>query len=147
MVKGDSFSLKRQVIYIIIIGAIDLILILSPNGPLLNADTDWRPVWSWEFYILTLLFLTFLVIIPLFILQLKIYQSYKSLHFRERWKKYFIGTTLNSLLSYGAFTYIYWKNSTYRVIWSFFSLLLILSAILIYYGIAQDIQKPITESA
>ncbi|TFG22288.1 MAG: hypothetical protein EU533_04445 [Promethearchaeota archaeon] len=130
-----------QISYILIIAALVFSLMLYPNGLILNAATDWRPIWSWEFYVLVLIFTTFLIVIPLLYFQLKVYYSYKTPLFREKWRYFLIGTTMNSFLSLGAFTYIFWDNALYRTIWSVVSLLIVLTSILIYSIVAQDIQK------
>jgi len=69
----------------------------------------------------------------------KLYNKFEKNELKKKFK-YFTGGTYGMFLSsYGAVLYNTWQNPIFKLVWTFLSLIIIPSGILIYCGIARNL--------
>ena len=116
------------------------IIIFFSNGITINEETNWRPIWSWNFLILLYFYLTICILLPFTYFSIKMYLRLEDKILRRRWFLYFIGFFGMGLSIYGLILYNTWNNLTFRIIWSIIGLLIsTASGFLIYYGIIRNL--------
>ncbi|MGQ4873426.1 MAG: hypothetical protein ACP6IY_05055 [Promethearchaeia archaeon] len=129
---------KLVLLTLLIYSTAILIIILIPDGFIINESTNWRPIWCWSFLFIIYIFLIGTLLVPMYLLSLKIYFTIKLKSLKKKWFIHYIGIIISSLLTLGGFLYITWQNSLFRIIWSFLSLLIFPAAILVYFGIGKS---------
>jgi len=134
-----EMSLSKNIIIIIIYAILSFLLLIYPGGITISESTNWKPVWSWEFLLIGYIFLTFIVVIPIFITSIKIYKKFKNDVLKRKWACFFIGLLGFTFGAYGAALYNTWNDPIFKLIWNFLTLIIVPSGILIYYGIAKNI--------
>jgi len=140
-----DFSLKKQSFIVLLYAITIFFLIQYPGGITINEQTNWKPVWSWDFLIILYIYVTAFIIAPTIILSLKIYKKFQDKDLRKKWKLYFTGICCLSISFYFAGLYNTWNNPTYRSIYSVLSLIEILAGVLIYYGFGHKIPSSVPD--
>lgn len=135
LLYSDKFSVIKQYMLMVIYGALLLLGIFIPNAISLNAIG--QPNWSFLFFLYIIFLFTLFAIIPFIVTSLKLTSAHTNKALRNKWLCYVLGLI-------GLFFYLYMicfanllNNSTFLTIVSFISPLVIVSCILIYYGIGQ----------
>ncbi|MEJ2293485.1 MAG: hypothetical protein P8Y23_01805, partial [Candidatus Lokiarchaeota archaeon] len=75
--QRESFSIISQLILLFFYGLISVILLIFPGGIDIGEHANWIPRYSLEFLILSYIYLTVAVIIPIFYFLIKIYSTFK----------------------------------------------------------------------
>lgn len=133
-------SRLKELLIIIGNAALILIIIIFSDGIIINDETDWSPIWSWNFLILLYFYLTICILIPFVYFSIKMYLKMEDKILKRRWLLYFIGFFGMGLSIYGLILYNTWNNLTFKIIWSIVGLLIsTLSGFLIYYGIVRNL--------
>ncbi len=141
LLKSENIVTRtKQLIHIILYGILLFIILLFPGGITIDESTNWRPEWSWSLFIILYIFLTITIIIPFFYLSKKLYNTIQDDFLKKRWKLYILGFCGLIFILYGFILYNTWNEPIFRAIWSIVVLLLIPSAILIYYGIGRQLE-------
>ncbi|MFX1257942.1 MAG: hypothetical protein ACFFAN_08790 [Promethearchaeota archaeon] len=134
-----GYSSKRDIIIIIIYAICIIILMSFPGGITVNEKTDWIPIYSWTFFIISCILFTSIFILT-FILSFRLYRKLEDTKLKKKLKLFFIGIFVLFITIYGSALYNTWNYPFFRVIWTFLSsILVITSGILIYYGIGQNL--------
>ena len=95
-----------------------LCILLIPNNVTINKSTNWKPVWSNEFFILTSLILLFYGPIPTFYFGIKLLKKYEEYpDIRYRWLKILIGIFITYLFFYGTITANWLNVQVFRTLW------------------------------
>lgn len=140
ILKISFINSTKKILGIILFYEITLFIFLAlPGGIILNETSEWRPQWSWDLFMVLLLFFTFSLIIPYFYLSIKIYNKFTDDNLKKRWKLYILGFCGFTFTLYGYLLYNTWNNEVYRIIWSFLTSLFIISGLLTYYGIGKHL--------
>jgi len=145
LVKEDKYMIKKYSLlkdsliitsYVFII----FIIIFFSNGITINEETNWRPVWSWNFLILLYFYLTLFILLPFAYFSIRMYFKIEDIKLRRRWLLFFIGFFGMGFSIYGLILYNTWNNLTFKIIWSVLGLTICsISGVLIYYGIIHNL--------
>jgi len=135
-----SFS-KNMMVAVLIFYAVSIIWCFFgiPGGIRIDESTNWRPVISWYFLIGIYIFYSGFVVIPTIIYSRKTYKMFEDTELKRRLKYFFIGVISIIILGYGSVLYSTWDEPLFRIAWGIFSLFIIPSGILIYYGIVHKL--------
>ena len=68
-----QFKFKFQFVVILIFGLLILGMLLIPNGIIIDASTNWKPNWNWNFLIYSIIVCSFTVVCPTISFSIKIY--------------------------------------------------------------------------
>ncbi|MFX1312271.1 MAG: hypothetical protein ACFFHD_06630 [Promethearchaeota archaeon] len=137
----QKFHFKYQVL-IFLTYAIILILILNyPGGFQYNELTNWRPLYSFELFILLTIFITISTIIPQLIYTIKLHKKVSDSKLKKRLNYFFFGLWIGNLfIYYGGILFNTWSNMVFRVVYSIVIFVVtILAGLLIYFGVGKDI--------
>ena len=116
-------------------------ILLIPQGFTINRATDWKPVWSWSFFLIMSVFLFSFTTIPFIFLFIKIYKTFEVRDLKKKLKYFFIGYCGMTIATYGGMLYNTYDNELFKLIWSITVLFLTIPGmILIYYGIASSLK-------
>ena len=137
------FTKTKQNVYISIYGILlFLSIIFVPNGGLIiNEETNWKPVWSFQYYFYFISVLTLIAAIPFVYTSLKIYFDFKDLELKKKWLFFMIGAFGLYLYMYMAYTANYLNNPLFRLILSVFGLSVVLWVYLMYFGVGKQLEK------
>ena len=136
----QKFSMDLQFLMIIIYGFLLLGLLLIPDGITINASTNWKPEWSWMFFLYSVIVCSVLVILPSVYYSIKIYIKFESDDLKTKWRFFLIGICAYFFLYYGTSISNTLNNDTFRFLWSLISLPTLISLYLIYYGIGRQLE-------
>jgi hypothetical protein len=137
--QRESFSIISQLILLFFYGLISVILLIFPGGIDIGEHANWIPRYSLEFLILSYIYLTVAVIIPIFYFLIKIYSTFKDKPLKKKFIFFSLGIVFMLITIYGLVLYNTWQDPIFRTLWSVISLIVIPSGLLIYYGIAQNL--------
>ncbi len=133
------FTKEKQLIIILVYGILLFCSLFLPEGIAINENTNWAPQWSWSLLIIMYIFTISLIIVPFFYTSIKIYSLFKDDNLKKRWKYYISGFIGFAIILSGNILYCTWNNATFRTILTFVTITLVLFAVLIYYGIGQNL--------
>ena len=136
----DKFNTKIQITLLILVGILLLGLLFIPNGIQINQSTNWKPNWSWSFFLYSVIVCSAILIIPTSYYSLKIYSKIENQHLKKKWKYFLIGELGYFFLFYGTTFSNTLNSDSFRFIWSIFSLPTIISLFLIYYGVGRQLE-------
>jgi hypothetical protein len=107
-----------------------------PGGISLDESNNWRPMFSWYFFILLAFFYTITILIPTIHYSVKLYSFFQAQNLKRKYRNFMMGVFGMLFVIYGAALFNTWQNDLFRVIWSIITISLITpSAFLIYFGI------------
>lgn len=134
---------KRQ--KIIFLGYIGLFLLLITSGLglggiTINSSTNWKPKWSFPFFIVSILLEIPLLIAPILYYAFQIFSSMGHLSIRQRWKYFLTGIIIYSFMLVGTTIVNFLAIPSIRNVWGFIALILFLMAYTIYYGVGKKIK-------
>lgn len=139
LLKMNNMIKSKYQILLIILYAIFLWMFLSyPEGISYSESTGWKPQYTWNFFYITCLFLSFVLILPEFYLYLKLSKRVMDSVLKRKLNLFFIGVFVHYFQFYGVALYNTWYNEIFRSIWVFISLIAIPASILIYLGVGKD---------
>ena len=135
------FTITKGIVIIIIYVVALSCMIFIPNGVIINASTDWKPVWSWFLFIYVVSITTIAFIIS-FYFSAKIYKEFKDEQVKKKWRYFLIGISGLYIFAFGTLLSNTLNIQTIRTIWSLIGLVLvILSPYLMYYGVGKQIRE------
>ena len=137
---GKQIKFEIQLFILIIFGLLILSLLLIPNGIKINDSTNWKPDWSLNFFIYSMVVCSIMVIIPTVYYSLKIYIKFENEYLKKKWKYFLIGIYAYFFLYYGTSISNTLNNDSFRFIWSLISLPTLISLYLIYYGVGRQLE-------
>ena len=133
-----EFTTKKALVIILAYGIAWLLLHLYPGG--VNYSESWAPVYSIPYYIAANILFTFSYTIPVIFYSLRLRRLFKDSNLKKKLSLFIVGNMLAILSIYGALLYNTWQDPTFKTIWSFSVIfLLISSGLLIYYGMGRDL--------
>jgi hypothetical protein len=133
---------KKQVLIILIYGIVLSGMIFIPNGVTINASTDWKPVWSFPYYLFVVIVLSIGAVIPALYFSIQIYNQFQDELLRKKWGYFIIGIVGLFILVYGTLISNLLNIQAFRLLWSIISLILItITPYLIYYSVGKQIEK------
>ena len=137
--KSDKvITLKIQIIFIIIFGALLLGFWFIPNGVEINQTTNWKPEWSWGFLSYNF-FICSVIIAPTLFFSIKLYLKFEYKELKKKWKYFLIGICAYFFLYYGTSLSNTLADPFFRFIWSILSLPSLISLYFVYYGVAKQL--------
>ena len=135
---GDVFTIKKQLIITLIYGLVTLLIFFIPDG--ITFTEQWRPIYSWGFFTAIYISFTIFVTIPTIWYSRLLLRTFQDKILKKKLTTFLICVSGMYLSVYGGTLYITWQNPLFSTIWSVVTfLLLIPSAILIYYGIGREL--------
>jgi hypothetical protein len=138
--SNKIFGTYKQLIIIIVYGALLCGVLFIPDGIKINAGTNWKPVWSVPYFIYAVVVSSIFGLIPLFYFGFKIYDKFKDETLKKKWKFFIIGTVAIAIFTYGTYISNTLNMDTFRMIWSFAALSLTIGGpILLYYGVGKQV--------
>ena len=135
------FTISKGIVIIIIYAIILLCMVFIPNGVIINASTDWKPVWSWYlfFYVVSVTSIAFFMS---FYVASKIYKEFTDEQLKKKWRFFLIGIAGLYIFAFGTLLSNTLNIQIIRTIWSLISLVLVvLSPYLMYYGVGKHIRE------
>jgi len=138
---GEEVVTNRvYTISLIVLGIVSILVYLFPGGITINESTNWTPQFSWTFLIFIYIMFTAFVTIPLTILITKLYHKFLAPHLKKKFRYFLLGIIFFLTIPYGVVLFNTWDEVIFKTFWSLYSLvIIILSGILIYIGIAKNI--------
>ena len=134
----DVFTVKKQSIIVLIYGLITFFVFFTPEG--IRFTEEWRPIFSWTLLTLILIVFSIFILIPTIIYSRRLLKTFKDKILKKKLLTFIIGVIGIMISVYGAAFYITWQDPTFRSLWSVITVLLIIpSAISIYYGIGREL--------
>ncbi len=130
---------KVDFFIIFVYGLLILIPFFIPEGFSFNESTNWIPIYSWNFLLVIYTIFTVMIIIPSTIYFKKLYNKFEKIELKKKLRYFTAGIYGMFFTSYGAVLYNTWQNPIFKVVWTFLSLIIIPSGLLIYYGIARNL--------
>ncbi|MFX1400950.1 MAG: hypothetical protein ACFE8V_06845 [Promethearchaeota archaeon] len=135
LIKSE-FSLKRNLFYVIAYFAVCAVLIFVSGGITLDPLNNWRPTFSWPFFIALVVFFTIIILIPTIYYMFKLYALFNAENLKRKFRLFMIGVYGIFITLYGAALFNTWEYELFRTIWSIITVLILVpSAIIIYFGI------------
>ena len=133
---------KKQVLLILIYGGILFGMVFIPNGVTINASTNWKPVWSFPYFLYTVIILSVGAVVPGMYFSVQIYNQFEDEKIKRKWGYFVIGIIGLFFLVYGTLISNTVNNDNFRLAWSIVSLILItIPPYMLYYGIGKQIEK------
>lgn len=133
---------KIQILLILIWAGLLSVLFFIPDGVIIDATTQWKPVWSLTFAAYVLVIATGYWLIPVMITAVNVSKAFKDPLLKKKWNFYIIAVVANGLIFYGTTISNFLNQSGFRGIWAMFSLLLmIITSIGVYKGLGQQMSK------
>ncbi|TFF88920.1 MAG: hypothetical protein EU549_02135 [Promethearchaeota archaeon] len=137
---SSKTSLKWDISILLLYAIGIIILFFIPGGIRINESTQWLPLYNWIFSSLLYVLFTLFITIPFSYYAIKILINFKEKSLRKKYKYFIIGSIGLFMALYGLVLYNTWQASIFRTIWSFIVFLIVIpSALLIYYGIGKDL--------
>lgn len=140
LLKSDKVITARVRFLIICVFGMSIFgLWLIPNGITINENTDWKPVWSWIFFIYSVIICSTFAIGPTVYFSIIVYNKLEHEELRKKWKYFLIGIFAYFFLYYGTSLSNTLADQTFRLIWSILSLPTLISLYFIYHGVAKQL--------
>lgn len=135
-----SLSKKKQMSIIFTYGILSFILLFWPGGITINIHTNWIPIYSWQFLIVTYIFFTCTISVPTIVNLIKMYKLFEDKGLKKKLRYFSLGIFGTFISLYGLILYNTWDEPLYKLIWGVISLFLVpISGFLIYYGIGHNL--------
>ena len=132
-----EFTLKKAFVIILAYGIAWLILHLYPSGV---TYPERVPVYSIPYFIAANILFTVSFTIPGIYYSLRLRRLFKDSDLKRKLSLFIIGIALAIVLVYGLILYNTWQDPTFKTIYGFsIIVLLISSGLLIYYGMGRDL--------
>ena len=132
------FTIKKQLIITIIYSFVSCLVFFIPNG--ITFSEQWRPIYSWPFFICIYIFFTVGIVIPTLIYSKRLIKTFQDKILKRKLVTFIIGVLGMFLTLYGAVLYITWQDPIYKSLWVVISFFLMISSpIFIYYGIGREL--------
>ena len=133
---------KKQLLYVLIYLAAELCSLFIPEGVTINASTEWKPVWSVAFFAYFVGVLLIFGMIPSLYYSIQIYKQFEDELIKKKWKYFIYGIIGIYVFAVGTLFSNTLNVQIFRTVWSGISLVLvILSPLLMYYGVGRQIEK------
>ncbi|MBD3255517.1 MAG: hypothetical protein GF383_10510 [Candidatus Lokiarchaeota archaeon] len=143
LLKSDVIiDTKKQILIVLAyaVGFLTPFIFYDQGGVTINASTDWKPVWSWPFFIYVLVLTGGITLAPILFYSTKIYHKLQEEKIKKKWKYYVIGILGIFIFTYGTLLSNTINIQTFRTVWSFIALFLVIVApYMIYYGVGKQI--------
>ena len=140
LLKSEKIiTTSKQIIIILVYAVILSCMVFIPKGVVINASTEWKPVWSWFYfsYVIAVVTIGFLTS---FYFAFKIYKLFEDEQIKKKWRYFLIGLTGLYIFAFGTLFSNALNIQTFRTIWSIISFaLVIISPISIYLGVGKQI--------
>ena len=135
---GDVFTVKKQLIITLIYGFVTFLIFFIPEGITFTEQS--RPIYSWSFFTAIYTSFTIFITIPTIWYSRLLIRTFQDRILKRKLTTFLIGVFGMYLVVYGATLYLTWQNPLFTTIWSVVTFLLMIpSAILIYYGIGREL--------
>ena len=133
-----EFTLKKAFIIILAYGIAWLLFHLYPSG--VTYSESWVPIYSIPYFIAANILFTVSFTIPGIYYSLRLRRLFKDSNLKRKLSFFIIGILLAIILVYGLILYNTWQDPTFKTIYGFsIIVLLISSGLLIYYGMGRDL--------
>ncbi len=140
LLKSEKIiTTSKQSIIIIGYAVILSCMVFIPNGVVINASTNWKPVWSWFYFAYVMVVVT-LGFIPSYYISFKIYKLFEDEQIKEKWRYFLIGLIGLYIFASGTLLSNTLNIQAIRNIWSVISFaLVIISPYAVYKGVGKQI--------
>jgi len=143
LLKIESiYSFKKYLLIIIIYGLCCFFLLIGvPEGITISDETNWTPVYSWNFLIAVYIFFTLSITITTLIYSIKLYNKFEDKNLKKKLRFFILGIFGMTIMFYGVVLFNTWnENVTFKSLWSILVIFIMVpSAYLIFYGIGQNL--------
>jgi hypothetical protein len=134
----DVFTLKKQLIITLVYGFMILVIFFIPDG--ITFTEQWRSIWSWPLFIAIYIVFTIFITIPTIVYSRRLVRTFQDKILKKKLNTFLLGVFGMYLAVYGVTLYLTWQNPLFSAIWSVVTFILMIpSAILIYYGIGREL--------
>lgn len=138
--RTQDFTLKSQLSIILIYAFLSFLLLSYPNGITVSSETNWVPIFSWDFLIIVYVYFTIIIVIPSVRYSTKIYKKFMDPYLKKRLRFFFLGIFEGFIVIYGTVLFNTWQDPVFKYAWSIITVILLLSlSIFIYYGIGLNL--------
>lgn len=88
--ETDShMTTKKLLIIIFIYGVLIFSILYFSNGIIINEQTDWKPVWSWNFFMIVFFFSAIFFVFPFIFIFIKLYRKFEDKNLKKNWNIFF----------------------------------------------------------
>jgi len=134
-----EITFKTQFLILAVYGILILGHLLIINGITIDVTTNWKPDWSWIFFVYSII-ISSIAILTTGYYSIKIYRKFEDGYLKKKWKYFLIGIFAYFFLYYGTAFSNTLHNDLFRFIWSLISLPTLISVFLIYYGVGRQLE-------
>ncbi|TFG11707.1 MAG: hypothetical protein EU535_06950 [Promethearchaeota archaeon] len=136
----ETFTNTKYLITLILFALFCVLIFFFPDGFTLSSINNYRPIYSVPFLIFLYIFITVIILLPTGYYSLRFFKSIEAQNLKVKARYLIIGIFELIFTLYGTVLFNTWTNPIFRSIWALLAtLLLITSALLIYYGIGQNL--------
>ena len=140
MNRAQDFTLKTQISIILIYALLSFLLLTYPNGIKLSSETNWVPIFSWEFLVVFYIYFTVIIVVPTIIFSTKLYHKFKDPNLKKRLRFLISGIFEGFIVIYGIALFNTWQDPVFKFAWSLITVVLLFSlSFFIYYGIGPNL--------
>jgi len=119
---------------------LSFLLLMYPKGIKLSSETNWLPIFSWEFLVVFYVYFTAIIVIPTIYFSTKLYHKFKDPNLKKRLRFLISGTFEGFIVIYGTALFNTWQEPLFKFAWSLITVVLLFSlSIFIYYGIGSNL--------
>lgn len=134
-----EITFKTQFLILLVYGVLILGHLLILHGITINLSTNWKPNWSWMFFIYSIIICSIAILTTSYY-SIKIFRKFENGYLKKKWKYFLIGLFAYFFLYYGTAFSNTLHNDLFRFIWSIISLPTLISVFLIYYGVGRQLE-------
>jgi len=135
----EVFTPKFQLIIVAVFGILLVGLWLIPDGVTINESTNWKPDWSGIYLLYSFIVCSLFAIFPTIYLSIKLYLKFEYKELKRKLKYFLIGISGYFFLYFGTSISNTLNDPTFRLIWSFLSLPMLVSLYFVYFGVAKNL--------
>ncbi|MGV9172089.1 MAG: hypothetical protein ACOC35_05940, partial [Promethearchaeia archaeon] len=89
--SNKIFGTQKQLLIVIGYAALLCGVLLIPEGVKINANTDWKPVWSVPYFIYAVVITSLFGVLPSIHFGIKIYEKFKDVALKKKWRFFLVG--------------------------------------------------------
>ena len=119
----------------------ELCSVFIPDGVTINASTEWKPVWSVAMFVYFISVIVILGMLPSLYYSVQIYKRFEDEQIKKRWKYFIYGIIGIYAFAIGTLFSNTLNVQLFRTIWSISFFGVVLSLILVYYGVGRQLEK------
>ncbi|KKM78404.1 hypothetical protein LCGC14_1360300 [marine sediment metagenome] len=137
--KENKMKNQYLIIFSVLYSIFLILLLYHPENITISVSTNWNPIWKLNILISIILISLGCCFIPTIAVSIIIYRKFRLKILKKKFKYFIIGIIGAYMTLYGAIIAYSTNNSTIILIFSFTSIVNIVWALFIYYGMTSNL--------